>query len=629
MCVAAALISGVLAAAPAGGAPAGFENLDPGGQPALVERLPVNVVFIGYDRQVVEGHRFRKGLPKAYEPIVRSRAFYGIEEKLGITYKYDYNIEQADKTYEDRFFGELKRLAVPAPLTLFQEEYNAQAGNALDVTNNHHIDAPSVERWLARNAPKGIDTRRNTVYLINWYTRPDFKFHVYTKTDEPDPDTGYNFGELRDSRKMVAWGGTTASDEENGRGSTHRVWFHDLSAGPEAWGGSSNVDDADLDGDGEPDYRIPAAWEYGSYRPESALPGDLAKLTRYVALDLLFTTSPLYPVELPTTEPPEEVNVDSNTYEGWPGVDASDELITPGLLKSELQDLLHRKDLSYDNQDLPYKDEAKRCYEALVEEVSCYPDSGYPPFANLFLQNTKELERTKDDGESVDYELPIFNYALDDTTAPALGFADDNYVDGTQSYVFAFVSPYIVDSGYGLTTTLIHEVGHHVGLSHPHDGYDSESGVDFDATGDVFFAWAGDESNSMMSYIDLNWDFSQFDLDNMNRFQAAAFIEAANRLAEQALSADSPGRASDELRRADRAIGAAEDAFADHGYLSAIRSAEHAYELALEGAEEAGVDVEAFEAAARARSEAARAASSAHQPGEFIDTLEDGPRGQP
>ena len=27
----------------------------------------------------------------------------------------------------------------------------------------------------------------------------------------------------------------------------------------------------------------------------------------------------------------------------------------------------------------------------------------------------------------------------------------------------------------------------------------------------------------MMSYIDLNWDFSQFDRDNMNRFLAAAF----------------------------------------------------------------------------------------------------------
>jgi len=629
LAVTAVLVSGVLAAAPARGEPSNFDHLDPGGQPDLVEELPVNVVFIGYDDHDVKSHEFRAGLPESYEPIVQSRAFYGVEEKLGITYEYRYDIQHADERYEDRFFEELKDLAEPAPLTLFQKQYNAQATNALDVTDNSYIDAPSVERWLARHAPEGVDTRRNTIYLINWYDRPDFMFHVYTKTNEPDPDTDYNFGELRDSRKIVAWGGTTADDEETGLGSTRRVWFHDLSAGPESWGGSWNVDDADLDGDMLPDYRIPTAWEYGSYRPRAALSGDLAKLTRYVALDLLFTTSPLYPVELPTPEPPEDVNLDSNTYEGWPGVNASEKFIEPDLLEDELADLLHRKDLSYDNQDLPYAGDAKRCYEALAANVSCFPGSGYPPFANLYLQNTIELDRTKDDGDSVDYELPTFNYALNEETAPALGFADDNYVDGDQSYVFAFVSPGIVAAGYGLTTTLIHEVGHHVGLSHPHDGYDSESGVDIVPTGDFFFAWAGDESNSMMSYIDLNWDFSQFDLDNMDRFQTAAFIEGANRLAEEALSADRPSRASGELRRADDEIEDAEEEFADHDYRAAIRSAEQAYELALEGAEEAGVDVERVRAQGQLRNQAARGASSVHEPGEFIDTLEEGPRNQP
>ena len=624
---AATLAAGVFASPSAGGAPSRFDHLDPGGQPSLAERLPVNVVFIGHDRREVRRNAFRSGLPNRYEPIVRSRAFYGIEEKLGISYRYKYKIRYADRRYEDRFFRALGRMADPAPLTQLQKDYNAQAGNALDVRNNHFIDAPSVEEWLAENAPRGIDTRRNTVYLINWYGRSDFKFHVYTKTNEPDPDTGYNFGELRESRKIVAWGGTTADDEEDGLGSTRRVWFHDLSAGPEEWGGNWNVDDADLDGDGVADYRIPVAWEYGNYRPASRLTGDLALLTRYVALDLLMTTSPLYPVELPTRNPPEDINVDSNTYEGWPGMNASRELIEKPLVLDELQELLHRKDLSYDNQDLPYAGEAERCYEAFLADESCYPEENLPPFANFFLQNDRELARTKDDGDRVDYELPIFNYAFDDEPVPALGFADDNWVDGTQSYVFAFVSPEIVEAGYGLSTTIIHEVGHHVGLSHPHDGYDSESGVDFGPSGDFFFAWAGDQQNSMMSYIDLNWDFSQFDRDNMDRFQAAASVEAANRLAAAALGAPRPARARDELRRADTAVGDAEDAFADHDYVDASRFAERAYEFALEGSEEAGVDVEAAQRTAKLRTQSARVASSVHQPGEFIDTLDDGPRG--
>jgi hypothetical protein len=84
-----------------------------------------------------------------------------------------------------------------------------------------------------------------------------------------------------------------------------------------------------------------------------------------------------------------------------------------------------------------------------------------------------------------------------------LGFADDNWVDGTQSYVFGFDTPGYRDLGYGLTTTTIHEFGHHVGMSHPHDGYDSEWDYDYGPGGDTYFAWSGDESDTIMHYSDL------------------------------------------------------------------------------------------------------------------------------
>ena len=79
-----------------------------------------------------------------------------------------------------------------------------------------------------------------------------------------------------------------------------------------------------------------------------------------------------------------------------------------------------------------------------------------------------------------------------------LGFADDNWVDGTQSHVFMFDSPEYRALGYGFTTTGIHEFGHHIGMSHPHDGYDSEQDLDFGAAGPFEFAWSGDESNTAM-----------------------------------------------------------------------------------------------------------------------------------
>jgi hypothetical protein len=399
--------------------------------------------------------------------VIRSRLFYGITERLGINYTYDYDVTYAGSGYERTFFSTLSQLAKPAPLTQYQQQYNDQQNNVLEVTDNHNIDAPAVERWLAEHPPAGVDTRRNTIFFVNWYGQPNFKFHVYTKTGEPDPDTGFDFGQL-DSRKMIAWGGTPPDDEETGLGAVRRVWFHDLSAGPESKTDNWNVDDADVDGDGEPDYRMPPIWEYraGGFRAPSALSGDLAKVTRYVGLNLLFTSSPLYPPDLTPPDLPHTINVDSNTYEGWPGVDASRRYIRPRLLLAELSELQPTSRFSYDNQDLPFTGKARQCYVLWLQDVPCYPDLDYPGFANLFVYNALNLERTQDDAGRVDYELPNFNYATTDDPG-LLGFADDNWRTGTQSFVFNFVYPTAVELGYGLTTTIIHEDGHPLGHEPP------------------------------------------------------------------------------------------------------------------------------------------------------------------
>jgi hypothetical protein len=148
-----------------------------------------------------------------------------------------------------------------------------------------------------------------------------------------------------------------------------------------------------------------------------------------------------------------------------------------------------------------------------------------------------------------------------------------------------------VAEAYGLTTTMIHEDGHHLAMSHPHDGYDSQTGVDYEPTGPYYFAWSGDESNSIMSYIDLNWDFSQFDRDNMNRYMAAAFARNANRIAADILADPDVRVARNELAGADRLLGASRLAFGRHKYLAASYLAKQAYDLVRRGARQAGVPV--------------------------------------
>ena len=393
------LVAAALGSISATASAATFGNLQPGVPSAgLQERVPVNVVFVGFSPSQVSESAFRAGLPGTYDPVVRSRLFYGVVEELGIDYTYDYEVLYTDDAWEDRFFAALKGLARPAPLTLFQEIYNEQAGTR-DVGQNNFIDAPKVEKWLIDNAPAGVNTRENTIFFVNWWGRPDFIDHVYTKFGEADPDTRFDFGVNRESRKIIAWGGTTPDDEETGLGGrgVRRVWFYDLSAGPEAWGGSYDITNPDLDGDDEPDYRLPSAWEYaaGGYRSPALLASDLSKVARYAAIDLLFTTSPSFPPYLTPELLPNSLNLDLNTYEAWPGVNASVLYQEPGYLRSELKEILPLP-MSTDKQDLPFTGEASKCLELWFADEPCFPDRPYPPFANLFLYNALNLNDALD-----------------------------------------------------------------------------------------------------------------------------------------------------------------------------------------------------------------------------------------
>jgi len=170
------------------------------------QTVPVNIVFIGYKRDSIEKQTFLRQLPGTYEPIVRYPAFYGLQGRdMGLKFNFDYNVTFTDTSFANNFFAYLGQIGTPGDPTLFQLQYNDQKKNVLNVTGPVlYIDAPSVEDWLANNL--SVDQNSYTIVFVNWYSRPYFKFHVYTKTDEPDPDTGYNFGEIRASRKMIAWG---------------------------------------------------------------------------------------------------------------------------------------------------------------------------------------------------------------------------------------------------------------------------------------------------------------------------------------------------------------------------------------------------------------------------------------
>jgi hypothetical protein len=572
-------LASVVAGTPAEAAPAGLKALSPGQLVVHEQTIPVRIALVGFGDEITD-EQILRSLPASSTPVVRYPKVYGLEGRdLGLRYRFQYSVDRKGPAFTARFFTSLKSLGAPGPVAPLQEEYNAQVRNVLDVTGPVlYIDAPLAERWLAQNDPRVGPERGYTIYFINWFGRPDFQFHVFTKTDEPDPDTRHNFGR-RGSRTMVSWGGTSS-----------RSWFYDFSAGPELWAGSFDVDDEDLDGDGKPDYRIPPVWEYGSgaYRAATDLGDDMGRLARFVAINLLFATSPLYDPLVSAPEPRGRKVAHVAMLEdeaGSSGLDWFQRAFalnvwrafqpyytwTVGLSDTSPIDGGARQALDI----FSGRSDAQDCWTVFGTpgaQLSCYFDANFASYVPAY-----------DDRDAVG-GIFSFNTAAD--LGGLLGFADDNWINGLPTHEFLFGSADLRDLGYGFTSNIVHEFGHHIGMSHPHDGYDSELGRDYDASGETYYAWLGDESDTVMHYLSVSNGFGRHNQDNMYRWETAGYLNWAN-----ALAGDIPGDAGSRpaLEAADRQAGMAKAAFARWDYLSAARSARAAYVTLKDEAERLGM----------------------------------------
>jgi len=561
-----------------------FRGLKPGEFVVHRQQVPVDVVLIGFKPEEVNQADLLGVLPETYKPQVRYPRFYGLQGRdTGLEFQFTYSVTRLAPVTEDRFFRYLGQIGTEIPPTPYQLLYNAQTRNVLDVTGPVlDIDAASAERWLQTNDKPRRDGY--TVYFINWHGRSDFRFHVYTKKDDPDPDTGHVFG-ARASRAITSWGGTSS-----------RTWFYDFSAGPE-WNTTNWVVDVkDLSGDGVEDYRMPPIWEYADngYRSPADLWFDMGLLTRFVAINLLFTTSPLYD---PLNAAPERLGrrvVDTTILEDDPasqGIDYFDREFAHGRWK-DFQPYYTWKTAA---RSLPIDSGAKKSLEIFVgnsDEEDCWVPFG-TTFAQLFCYFSANLGSYVPGYPERDYVAPVIGF---NTTEEGLGdqfgllgFADDNWVDGTQTLTFAFDADVYRDLGYGFTATIIHEVGHHVGMSHPHDGYDSEFDVDYGPGGFLFFAWEGDESDTVMHYLGMTNRFGEHNRDNMYRWETAGYLNWANALAGDILASDQAPSATQLLVRADARAAQAQSHFNAWNYGRAVEDARAAYDLLTEAAELIGV----------------------------------------
>src|SRR5688572_10330449 len=579
-----------------------FSGLEPGAVVSHKQVIPIDIILIGFDPDQINRSDLGGLLPATSTPLVRYPQFYGLNgRELGLEYEFKYSLTRKTRQFEDRFFRFLSSAAQPGNRigfagnpTVYMTAYNNQTSNQVDVTGPVlYIDGPSVERWLENNA----NPRKNgyTLYFINWYGREDFKFHAYTKMGDPDPDTGVDFGNFQSSA-IVSWGGTRS-----------RSWFYDFSAGPE-WNTTNwDVDFLDLNGDGVEEYRMPPIWEYasGGYRDAGALGYDMGLLARYVAIDLLFAPSPLYDPLITAPGVLGRKIADVTMFEDDPASSGLD-FINTGFARDSWESFqpYYRWRTALRDID-PIDADVKESLDIVAGTsagAGCWVPFG-DPFAQLFCFFTENFEKYVPSYPARDYVAPVF--AFNTTEAGLgdqfglLGFADDNWVDGTQSLVFAFDADVYRAAGYGLTGTIIHEVGHHVGRSHPHDGFDPETGVDFGAEGEFFFAWAGDESETVMHYLTLSNQFGEHNRDNMYRWEAAGYLNWANVLAGDILASPNASSVFVKLVAADALAAVAKAKLNQWDYLDAVERARAAYLTLVSAADDIGVSSARLSAAPR------------------------------
>ena len=593
-----------------------LHHLAPGKPLDVHQDVPVTVVFVGFEAGVgaakIDPGRLLAPQLRSERPVDRTTRYYEqigylagkLEPSaLGLTYDYRYRSVFSTPAFDDALFSYLASIARgPLPPTVFQQAYSANPLAAQVVGSNWAIDATLAEQWLAANAGPmlGVDTTRPTVFFVNWFGRSDFRFHTYGFLGTR-PGKTFPVGRTQGGQ-MVAFGGSTPDAPYGAVDRLSRVWFYDLSAGPDYGTASWILDVADFDGDGVPEERIPPIWEYGTshwYRPFDDLTADLAKVLRFVAVDLFFGQSPIYDPAISEPLLSDHVELDTNVFAGVPGRDPLSTLRV-GEIPASLGRLDPTRTYSTDVSVAPLAGPVASAFDCqqtafTADPQSCFGDRTHLGPAGAFYDLDVYFgDHANQYLDGVRYEVPVAAFDVPDRRlAPdTLAGFSSSAPPNIQSWSYVWLSDFFRQSGFEDTGLVTHEIGHHLGLSHVHDGFDVGLDTELSPTGPTFFMFVGDESQTGMSYIPNTNEFGQFDRDNMARWQLAARLDNANRILGDVVASPRASAATDEIATADAKAGQALDALAAWDLLGASRAASDAYAAILAAATLANVHVE-------------------------------------
>ncbi|MFW9990880.1 MAG: hypothetical protein ACFFD4_02350 [Candidatus Odinarchaeota archaeon] len=449
--------------------------------------IPVNVVFIGFNESLIDLDQINNSLTHWYAPVISSPL-----GPAGGNFTLDVSYFMSNATTLEYDF--VSYLATIASVISPPPDLQAYDPSALGAYLFSAVDTVS---WLDNNVNSyfGEINSSYCLYIIDTYTWGYITDYYYYDLDMPDPDTGLESAESL----TIIYGGEYPN----------RGVFLDLSAGPVNYHESLTTEaDEGVSAD-----TITPIWEY-LFPQDKAVLND--NLTEYIqeTIDMVFTPSYIYrPVIKDVYDL--VVYILDNTSLGDIYTNPTN-YIDPSIVTASLEALV-----PYAGWNTGYYVDYLSSHPGLTQTIkdayaatdhSTWPNAIHPIQPVLDYLDSHRSEFLMNENT-----IPVFIFAWDENLyfdyAGALGGAEAG-PDGNPLMVLCGFNPNITPNE-GYTKLTIHEVGHMLGLRHPHDGWSWDKLYD---TGNPSVSdWLRDLISTPMTYAHQDTVFSTFDYDTLDR----------------------------------------------------------------------------------------------------------------
>lgn len=540
--------------------------------------LSIKVVFIGFNQSTINTTYL---LWKENIPLRRVNQILTEPKDTGVVFQLDYEFVFANPQFEKELVTFLRKIEVSKKIL------NPWFGVE---TNNTFYDANRLEDWLyeRREMYQSFPPNGYTFFIANLTQLPSVTYdqiarpwlknspspHYYS-VEYYDLDLEYR---IRNRDFMTAWGGH------------HRFWFLDISAGPSF----NTPSDAPLQ-------TVLTALEI-DIRTLYGGTWLTQYLSDYIWESVWNLAVPQF-VYAPTYSEKYRIAItvfDNRTKEDGDQISIR-KTVRAELIKKAYKDLVPYSDFDVTvafrncSDDQSLSKELAKAYRYSKDPALRYVDLRplYKYLQTKLDHYVANISRTENE-----VTIPVFAFAFsksylgytykwDVSQRPPAeetfwGLAEEDMVllALTQASEFdrgAIVTPPQPNKGIGFSQLIIHEVGHMLGLMHPHQYGDPN---DFVA--------------SAMSYFCYDYNFSQFDKDALRRAHVDSVImQTVAKIAEVEAAAATKltnPTASSKLARAEELLANADKQYVSMDYVTALERALQARKLV----HEAAIDIDLF-----------------------------------